>query len=102
MTMGYELVDRKGRELHINRGTSDLLMHLTAGWWPLLGLPDLIDDTDCKMMARVLENYATLQENMDPTFRKMMHWSMESHEDIMWMHDAAKFLKASGGVNRVG
>ena len=98
--MGYDMVDSKGRELHINRGTSDLLMCLTAAWWPLLGIPSTISDTDCKMLGRVLENYASLQENMDPTVRKVMHWSEESPEDIEWLRDAAQFLKVSGGVRR--
>lgn len=101
MDMGYELIGADGKELHINVGTSQLLTQLTAGWWPLIGLPDPICKRDCQMLARVLTNYAHIQEQtVDDCFLKVIHWPRECGDSIKWLKVATKFFSASGPVRR--
>ena len=100
--MGFTLYGQKGKELDINVGTRDLLTQLTAGWWPLLGLPARINKEDCIMLGRVLNNYAFLQEHMDPIFRKLMRWPEETADDIDWLRGAANFFRRYGPVERRG
>ena len=98
--MGYDLIGQHGKELHINAGTSDLLRIMTAGWWPLLGLPARINMEDCIMLGRVLKNYADLQEHMDSNLRKIVHWPTEDLESIDWLRGAAMFFSRYGPVKR--
>ena len=87
--MGYELVDEHGKELHINAGTSQLLSRLTAGWGNLLGIPNLINKQDCRMLARVLRNYASLQRRMGENDLKVIRWDKECEESLEWIEEEA-------------
>ena len=98
--MGTDLIDSNGNEFHINASTSTLLDQLTAAWWPLIGIPGEMNVHDTKMLARVVENYATLQSKMDPCFRKILHWPEEHADDIKWLKSFAQFLRQSGGIRR--
>jgi hypothetical protein len=99
--MGFELIGNNGKELHINFPTRDLFDKLTAGWWPLLGIPQEIDEHDCKMLARVLTNYVLLQKKMSNIYRKIMHWDAEGSESLLWLlNHAVPFFNECGGCKR--
>jgi len=102
--MGHELVsDKTGKELHINIADRMLLDRLTAGWWDLIGYPEKITEVDCKMLARVLENYANLQMKMDDNTRKIMRWDAENQEGIDWiLNEAVPFFRDCGGCHMDG
>jgi hypothetical protein len=99
--MGYELIGKNCTELHINAGFSQLLTKITAGWHPLIGIGKNISKNDCNMIARILTNYANLQEVMDDNLRKVINWEKEDLDSIDWLlSEAVPFFRNCGGCRR--
>lgn len=88
--------------IDINVTGSLFLDKLTFGMWKKIGIPCPVSESDTKIIARLLRNYASLQretlgENHDYAWR-LMGYEQDDLETIKWTEETAKFFEHSDGL----
>lgn len=75
---------------------------LTLGLWDKLGTPAEISSKDCKLMARIIRNYAKIQTssigNGGHIFWEAMAMEQLTDGQISWFQSVADFFEHCGGI----
>lgn len=91
-----------GEYFDINVTGNLFLDKLTFGLWERIGIPCPVSESDTKIIARLLRNYASLQretlgENHDYAWQ-LMGYEQDDIETIQRTEEIAKFFECSGGL----
>ena len=88
-----------GEVKDINVTGNRFLDKLTFPLWDKAGIPRPLPETETKLIARMLRNYAKLQRiKPDAWFWKELGWIQDNEADIVWVEEVAEFFEQSGGL----
>ena len=97
MTQTYYAANGEVKDINVTGNR--FLDKLTFPLWDKLGIPRPLSETETKLVARMLRNYANLQR-IEPGeyFWKEVGWVQDNEADIGWVEEVAEFFEKSGGL----
>lgn len=107
MTQTYYAVHGNTKDINITG--NQFLDNLTLGLWDKIGIPRPLSESDAKLVARMLRNYAALQmttsdapQRYGTYFGHQFGYVQEGRQELRWIEEVATFFDESGGLTDEG
>ena len=82
--MGFTFYGKNGKEFYRNVSGGDFLSKRTYGLFPLIGCYPTSEE-DCKLVARILRNYANLDQYWSPYTLEIYGVEKETEAGLKWI-----------------